>query len=689
MEPVTVGSLPAEINQGVKLRSKLLALSLLTLLLPWSAWKLLQELERFLRESQETSLLATAETLSSALPLQFRSQLMFLPEHTLPLRRLPRTPVLDGYPDDWPQADQFLSLGFDTDQPVARVLAASDSGLIHLLIEVVDETPVRTSPENPSSQADSVRISLRTPRGIQSWNITPGAPGPLRIASSGPGISSLEGFWLETTPDPQRGLGSGYRLEVTLPVAVQPNEPGLELLVEVADVKVPGGGVSWLAGGSQGSQWLSLVTQWPGLSAWLATVSPRDTRTLLVDQEGWVLADSGAREEMSPETTLLQRLLYRLVSDDRPTIAEPFSATPARLADAPVTTALQGLTGSVWAQEFEDAVVHNTVAVPVSIEERVMGALVIQSRSEGLLLITNRALGQLLLTTLVLMLGLTAGLWYFASRLSRRVQRLSGAVSEAMEDGVPSSELPLTTDKDELGELARNNAVLLRAVSDYTRYLQTLAGKLSHELKTPLAITRSSLDNLSSLPLDEDARRFLERAREGLDRQGEIVRAMSEASRLEQSIQVAEWEEINLGELVSGMVESYNSIHPGRKISAVLPDDSPAIRCAPDLLAQALDKLVDNAVTLSGEEDEIRISVERGQDETRLAVWNSGTRLPDSLRERLFDSLVSLREGSGDAPHLGLGLYIVRLVAEAHGGQASAANSDGGVEFTIALPVPA
>ena len=56
----------------------------------------------------------------------------------------------------------------------------------------------------------------------------------------------------------------------------------------------------------------------------------------------------------------------------------------------------------------------------------------------------------------------------------------------------------MTTSADELGELARNTEKLLKAVAEYTNYLQKLAGRLSHELKTPIAITRSSLENLAS-----------------------------------------------------------------------------------------------------------------------------------------------------------------------------------------------
>jgi signal transduction histidine kinase len=249
--------------------------------------------------------------------------------------------------------------------------------------------------------------------------------------------------------------------------------------------------------------------------------------------------------------------------------------------------------------------------------------------------------------------------------------------------------LPLTRDRDELGELARNNEKLLRAVADYTLYLQTLAGKLSHELQTPLAITRSSLDNLSSRPLDPEALRFLQRAQEGVERQAAIIRAMSEANRLEASIRVAEWEEADLVELVSKCAESYRAVFPGRRIRFESNEAAIPLRCSPELLVQALDKLVDNAVTLSAGSDEVAIVLQRTNRHVDLSVRNTGTRLPAELQERIFDSLVSVRDKRGSTPHLGLGLYIVRLVAVAHGGTVDARNlpQGQGVEFTLHLPV--
>jgi len=283
---------------------------------------------------------------------------------------------------------------------------------------------------------------------------------------------------------------------------------------------------------------------------------------------------------------------------------------------------------------------------------------------------------------------IAVGLWLYATRLSRRVRRLGSAVSEAMDRRVDPGMLPLVRDGDELGELARNNERLLRAVTEYGQYLETLASKLSHELKTPLAITRSSLDNLATHELDPETRRYIERAREGIDRQSAIVRAMSEASRLEASIEGAEWSRVDLAAFVRGCTDGYRDLYTGRRLEVLLPEKPVSLQCAPDLLAQALDKLVDNAMSLSGAEDSVSVLLETGDGHFDLAVRNTGTRLPDELQDRLFDSLVSLRPKRGETPHLGLGLYIVRLVAAAHGGKVSARNlpEEQGVEFRIRLP---
>jgi len=111
---------------------------------------------------------------------------------------------------------------------------------------------------------------------------------------------------------------------------------------------------------------------------------------------------------------------------------------------------------------------------------------------------------------------------------------------------------------------------------------------------------------------------------------------------------------------------------------------------APDLCAQMLDKLVANAVEFrTGGAVDVAL-VGDGAD-ARLVVSNEGPLLPGAMAGRLFDSMVSVRDPArtrDEAPRLGLGLYIVRLIAEFHGGHARAENRADGRGVTVVVTMP-
>ena len=99
-----------------------------------------------------------------------------------------------------------------------------------------------------------------------------------------------------------------------------------------------------------------------------------------------------------------------------------------------------------------------------------------------------------------------------------------------------------------------------------------------------------------------------------------------------------------------------------------------------------LDKLVDNAVEFTQPGDRIEVTIEETAGSVLLQVTNPGPYLPDNMRDELFDSMVSVRKGNADK-HLGLGLFIARIIAEGHGGKIAAENVAGGVRFTVSLPL--
>ena len=83
--------------------------------------------------------------------------------------------------------------------------------------------------------------------------------------------------------------------------------------------------------------------------------------------------------------------------------------------------------------------------------------------------------------------------------------------------------------------------------------------------------------------------------------------------------------------------------------------------------------------------DTVTIGLQSGAEAFVLSVRNPGPELPEKMRAQLFDSMVSVR-GGGNSRHLGLGLYIARLIAEGHGGSIDAENVDGGVLFHVTIP---
>jgi signal transduction histidine kinase len=93
---------------------------------------------------------------------------------------------------------------------------------------------------------------------------------------------------------------------------------------------------------------------------------------------------------------------------------------------------------------------------------------------------------------------------------------------------------------------------------------------------------------------------------------------------------------------------------------------------SPDLIAQLLDKLIENAVDCCPPTGAIRIRLARVPGSFVLEVANDGPLIAARVLPHLFESLCEHRSGRDDKPHFGLGLYIVKLIAEFHGGTARA-----------------
>jgi signal transduction histidine kinase len=441
----------------------------------------------------------------------------------------------------------------------------------------------------------------------------------------------------------------------------------------------------------------------PALSGELAQLVPEGVQARVLSPAGWLLARSGRLHGASAaghDPGWFASLVYRSLLATHLDDANLWAQDVPRLDTREVEQARAGAAVSRWRHGEERGSVVLAAAVPVERAGQVEGVLLLEQASRTVPLLANRALFGVLLTSFGVLLLAGGILLAFATRLSLRLARLRNAVERAQRndgrlDGQPEPDrFPMTDAADEIGDLARSFEKLFVAVGSYTDYLRTLASKLSHELNTPLAIVKSSLDNLehalqAHAALPNPARPYLERARDGVARLGALVRAMSESSRMERSIEAAEPEDVDLRDVVRGCADGYRPLTGTRRLECRLPDAPLPLHGAPELIAQALDKLLDNALSFTPADGWLRLGLRPVDGGAEIELANQGPPLPAAMQGRLFDSLVSLRDKAtpGDVPHLGLGLYVVRLVAERHGGSVSARNlEDGsGVAFTLTL----
>ncbi|MCC6658118.1 MAG: hypothetical protein IT512_08035 [Rhodocyclaceae bacterium] len=334
-----------------------------------------------------------------------------------------------------------------------------------------------------------------------------------------------------------------------------------------------------------------------------------------------------------------------------------------------------------------------SAAHPIWSRDNVVGAVVVEETTHSILAVRSQALERLLLTTIVVFALAAAVLLGFATRLSNRIRRLRDEAESAVDARGRLKRLTSGSQAgDEIGDLSRSFSAVLEKLAQHHGYLESLAGRLSHELRTPIAVVRSSLENLRLETDPAQAQVYLGRAEEGLARLSKILTRMSEATRLEQSLHGETRVRFDLAAVLRECVEGYRQAYPERRIELKAPAQSFEIEGSPDLFAQLLDKLVANAVDFGRVGAPIRVDLARAGLFAQVSVSNAGPTIPDEVRGRLFESMISVRpERGGSEPHLGLGLYIARLIAEFHGGSIGAANlADGsGVSVRLTFPMAA
>jgi len=675
----------------MNLRKQLLLVSLITLILPWAGCQVLRDTESALRQGQQQFLSGTAQAIADSLS-QFPDELLAgkddlrFGQNQLYGHPLATAPLIDGYLDDWTAPEGSAMPLRGTDGTINYVVGINRPH-VYLHVDVRDASMIFDRGQDaifPRSYSDHVALISVSDTGERTvFRFRAEAPGVIIATRESGGEvfddTRIAAYWQDTP--------GGYRLEARIPRSLLGNRLGF--VITNTDSATTAGVRSATFDGDLPGRF---VTVSPVLQSVAAGYVQPGWRLIVTDMHGWRLGQAGSItgapdgfEELPPSTGWL-RLAYNLLLEPGAdaALAEPDAS--GREQQSYVSEALNGHAATRWFRNPGTGRAVVSVAHPIFSGSVQTGAIILQQGTDAILSLTNQAMIRLITLTLIVTIGVALVLLGYASWLSARISHLSGAAERALDEKHVRTSLPSALAGDEIGDLSRSFSRVLQQLGNYNDYLRTLASKLSHELRTPLTIVKSSLENLEHESLSKESAVYTARAKEGVERLRKILSAMSEASRTEELIENVEPEKFDLDKVLESTLAAYADAWPERRFSYLNRSTDANVFGSPELVIQMLDKLADNAVDFSTVGDEIRVALDSNPEYAEISIFNPGPSLPDNMRTQLFHSMVSVRAGDGKR-HLGLGLYIARLIAEGHSGSISADNTDGGVTFTVSLPL--
>ncbi|WP_433252990.1 DUF4153 domain-containing protein [Streptosporangium sp. CA-135522] len=223
------------------------------------------------------------------------------------------------------------------------------------------------------------------------------------------------------------------------------------------------------------------------------------------------------------------------------------------------------------------------------------------------------------------------------------------------------------TSRDEVGELARAFNAMATDLGEVDRQRRELVANVSHELRTPITALRAVLENMVDGVSAPD-QVTLETALAQTERLGRLVAQLLDLSRLESGARLIELEDVELAPLCDQALREAVLARDGVTARCEVPGEL-SVRADPDLLAQVLANLLDNAVRHSPDGGVVMLTAVVEGDGVRLRVTDEGPGIPAEDRARAFERFSRLDAGrAADEGGTGLGLAITKEIVELHGG---------------------
>ena len=701
-------------TRGPRLGTKLFILtSFLLVVIPWFSYLYLAEMEDVLLESQRNAQLLTARGVATL--LNGRNDLFdefpINPDGYEQLYAYPlEQPIrIDGNDSDWEDIlDYNVSFGSSPIASSSRALnqfylvLGEHNGQVYALVQVIDDQIVfRNRNILRLDLSDHIRLTFKDSIGeTRKIVITATEPGVTtayevddrwRYDIDGAAENQIPGVLVETS--------AGYAVEFRIPLSFLGEARNFGLAVVDVDSE-ENRAIESITGTlpSAGIEAFGLVLlKSPEILRIIEGLGYSGANIQVIDVDGRIRAEIGSYADLGPDSAepdsgaridwleMLMNPFYLLLDQALSSPAEGQEETI-------IKTALAGAPSVDYVRMPVDGDVI-VAAHPIVNQSSVIGTVVLKQTTDRISEIRREALQTIVNFSLVFFLLFALVILTFSARLTRRIRKLGNETANVLDSRgrLTSNRLSGEMDAgDEIGDLARRISGMLSRMHQHNQFLENMPRTLRHEINNPLNTLSTSLHNLAGANDGAERERYLESAQRGLNRIGLIVQNLADAANLEDALIGEDLERIDLTALIQSYLNNLNVVHPEAHFIFQGTTSPIHVMVSDFRIEQLLDKLVDNALDFASPDSPIVVSLNQSTNAVEFSLTNSGATIPTDMIEAVFDSMISIRPGNPDNRlHFGMGLHVVRVIAEHHGGYVSIANvkEPDGVKVSVNLPL--
>ena len=271
----------------------------------------------------------------------------------------------------------------------------------------------------------------------------------------------------------------------------------------------------------------------------------------------------------------------------------------------------------------------------------------------------------------------------FSQRMNYRLARAQKALS-LFQRGRLDERLPISGSRDELDVLSTQVNSLLTELERVVNELHHVGNNIAHDLRTPLARVRASLENAQRLMTESDAAFvFVARAIQGLEQTFALTTALLRVAQVESGRARASFRSLELSELVNEVAELYGPVAEAKQITLDVDINAAAQATGDrDLLLEALANLLDNAIKFSPGHGHVKISLSNANSEPVISVSDTGPGIPEGEKPQIFKQFYRCPQSS-QSPGNGLGLTLVLAIVRLHNFSIDVTDASPGAVFRL------